>query len=237
MAAKLGRVEHTPTPPAGSGPAARPDGSAELAVAAEAEIFSAERLIFFSDAVVAIAITLLALDLPAPQGVTNSEVLHSAGTYVDQYVAFLISFVVIAGHWRGHHRVFRYVRDVGPVIRWNLLWLLFIVITPFATRVLNGEGAFQARFILYAAVQALAALSLLLIVATVRRRGLLRPEHPADIGRTSVIRLTGLSLGFLISIPVSLVTTWAYVCWAAIPLLSRGVRWLADRIAPETARV
>src|SRR5215813_5536469 len=125
----------------------------------DVELPSAERLVFFSDAVVAIAITLLALDLPVPQGQGNMDLLHSARNNLNDYLAFGISFVVIAAHWRGHHRVFRYVRAVGPILRWNLLWLFFIVITPFATKVLAGDGAFQARFTFYATQQALIGIS------------------------------------------------------------------------------
>ncbi len=153
-------VPESPDPPQ------QPESTGQLEapeVKAEVELLSAERLIFFSDAVVAIAITLLALDLPVPVGATNADVLQSAEGFVDQYVAFVISFVVIAGHWRGHHRLFRYVNDAGPIVPWNLLWLFFIVVMPFATRVLNGNGAFQVRFTVYAGVQALAALSLLVI--------------------------------------------------------------------------
>src|SRR3954463_2152143 len=61
---------------------------------AEVEILAAERLTAFSDAVVAIAITLLALGLPVPRGATNTELLRSAGDHLDDYLAFLISFAV-----------------------------------------------------------------------------------------------------------------------------------------------
>jgi TMEM175 potassium channel family protein len=71
---------------------------------------SAERLMLFSDAVLAIALTLLALELPIPDGKDNAEVLHSAYEYRWEYFTFLISFMVIATHWRAHHR---------PSARWR----------------------------------------------------------------------------------------------------------------------
>ena len=73
-----------------------------------------DRLVAFSDAVVAIAITLLALDLPVPAGATMSEFLSSLGNNYERYVAFLISFVVIAAAWRRYHSVFRYIDRVDP---------------------------------------------------------------------------------------------------------------------------
>ena len=199
---------------------------------AEVEEVSAERLVFFSDAVVAIAITLLALGLPLPSGNSNHDVLVSMRDNLPDYLAFLISFVVIAAHWRGHHWVFRYVRTVGPVMRWNMLWLLFIVITPFATRVLNGDDAFQVRFILYAVVQAFAGLSFLAILWGIRRHDLLREGSPPRLIRSSAARLGGLVAVFLLSIPLAWVTEYAYFFWFAIPLAIAAIRRLTDRFAP-----
>jgi uncharacterized membrane protein len=100
-----------------------------------------DRLVAFSDAVVAIAITLLALDLPVPTGATMSEFLHSVGNNIDRYIAFLISFVVIAAAWRRYHAVFRYIERVDAQIRnYNVLWLLMIILNPFATRLLTTHG-------------------------------------------------------------------------------------------------
>jgi Endosomal/lysosomal potassium channel TMEM175 len=68
----------------------------------EMEFAAVERLIFFTDAVVAIALTLLALELPIPGGTQNvdsisiPEMLRDARQHIDDYIAFLISFVVIA---------------------------------------------------------------------------------------------------------------------------------------------
>jgi uncharacterized membrane protein len=199
---------------------------------AEVEFISTERLVFFSDAVVAIAITLLALGLPEPQGANNADLLHSARGYLTEYLAFGISFVVIAAYWRGHHAVFRYVARVGPILRWNLLWLFFIVTMPFATKVLSGDNAFQARFIFYASIQVLTSLSFILILQGLNRHDLLRAGSPPHLVRNSMLALIVLSIAFLISMPLSLLTPWAYLCWVAVPLVNRVVRRFTNRISP-----
>ena len=126
----------------------------------EVRAIAVERLTFFADAVIAIAITLLALDLPVPTGETNRELLHSVGEHYPEYIAFLISFLVVGAHWRGHHRTFRYVTLLGGQLpRLTMYWLLMQVITPFATRVLTSDGAFQARFIFWIAVPLLTRLA------------------------------------------------------------------------------
>lgn len=91
---------------------------------------SAERLITFTDAVVAIAITLLALplaDLPAEYAHEGMDVLleHAFGPLV----GFVISFFVIARLWWAHHRIFQHVvRWDGPLVVLTVFWLFTIVL-------------------------------------------------------------------------------------------------------------
>jgi len=104
----------------------------------ELESRAADRLIFFSDAVVAIAITLLAIDLPVPAGHTLSAFWSSVQNNEDRYLAFLVSFAAIAAAWGDHHDAFRYTRRMDRRLRTlNMGWLLMIVVTPFATRLLT----------------------------------------------------------------------------------------------------
>jgi uncharacterized membrane protein len=205
---------------------------------AEIESKAADRLTFFSDAVVAIAITLLALELPVPEGATNADVLHQINDdYISEYLAFFISFAVISAHWFGHHRVFRYVKSVSPAARrWNMLWLLMIVLTPFAARVISEDGAFQFRFILYATVQALAGLFFLLAVRALAGNGDLNEQAPPELLANSYQRLGSVILMFVISIPISFFTHYAYLCWIAIPFVGTLARRLTTRRAtPRSA--
>jgi uncharacterized membrane protein len=181
--------------------------------------------VFFSDAVVAIAITLLALELPVPSGDTNAELLQSAADNYDDYLAFVISFLVISSHWRGHHRVYRYFTAAPPpVVWWNLLWMMMIVVTPFATRVVTEPGGFQVRFTFYALVQALTAVFLLLSVRVMVRRHLLDPHAPPRFVADAVAGLWTIVISFLVSIPLAFVTQWAFACWALGPMLERLLR-------------
>jgi uncharacterized membrane protein len=199
--------------------------------------FSTERLIFFSDAVVAIAITLLAFELPLPlpnatNSATNGQLLTSLHGKGTAYLAFLIGFVVIAGHWRSHHQLFRAVTRLDPlIIALNMTWLLLVVITPYATRVLAGNGAFAIRFTFYAAIQIATWLCFLLMIRQMGRLRLLPAETRSEpTGDSRVITVAAL---FLVSIPLSFVTHWAYLCWIAAPAAIRAEqllrRWLRAR--------
>ena len=87
-----------------------------------------DRVLFFSDAVFAIAITLLAFDLRK----TN---LHHAQPGL---IGFGISFAVIGLFWLGHHAIFRYITALDRrLITINLIFLGFIALLPYPTRLLS----------------------------------------------------------------------------------------------------
>jgi uncharacterized membrane protein len=184
-----------------------------------------DRLVAFSDAVVAIAITLLALDLPVPTGLTMKSFLHSVGHNIDHYVAFLISFVVIAAAWRRYHGVFRYIERVDVQVRnYNVLWLLMIILNPFATRLLTTPGQSSAgpralQFGFYALLQVLSSAALLLTVHHVIAHDLQAPDTPPLADTQSDWESYGVMLGFGVSIPLFFVTTNAWVIWIIAPLL------------------
>jgi uncharacterized membrane protein len=191
-----------------------------------------DRLVAFSDAVVAIAITLLALDLPVPTGTTMSEFLRSVGNNIEHYVAFLISFVVIAAAWRRYHTVFRYIERVDAQVRnFNVLWLLMIILNPFATRLLTtpGQSAVGPRalqFGFYALLQVLSSAALLLTVHHVTARGLQASGTPRLTETQNDWESYGVMLGFAVSIPLFFVTSNAWVIWIVVPLV---VGQLGDR--------
>ncbi|MFC9258036.1 TMEM175 family protein [Amycolatopsis thailandensis] len=196
---------------------------------------AAERLTIFADAVIAIALTLLALELPIPHGDTTEAMLSSVSDHGKEYVAFALSFVVIAAHWRAHHEIFRYVRSLGGrLISLNLVWLFMQVLMPFATRVLTADGAFAPRFGFYALVQVLASASFALIIREVRREHLYRTEDPPRVFAQSLTRSVCLTAVFGISIPVAFLTggTGAYLCWLAAPIALAVARRIQERRPP-----
>ncbi len=204
----------------------------------EVEFIAAERLIFFSDAVVAIAITLLALTLSPPllgENATNRDVLAALWTPERhlEYLAFLISFVVIANHWRSHHRLFRYVSRLDQrIVTLNLIWLLMIVVTPFASRLLSGNGGFGVRFGLYAVVQLVTMISFLLMSRHIRGNALLRPEAPTVAKDASDDSWLINAFFFALSIPFAFIPAvgqWAFAFWVAGGFATRAHQHRRDQ--------
>jgi uncharacterized membrane protein len=198
----------------------------------EAEIGSraSDRLITFTDAVVAIAITLLALDLPVPAGRTVPGLWASVMSDSGQYLAFLISFFAIAGGWSQHHELFRYARSTdGRMKSLHLAWLLTIIILPFATKLLFDretidQGVRALHWGFYALVQLLESAALFAMVRRMVSHDELVPGTPARVVDGVTGQSLGLMLGFGLSIPVFFATSYAWALWIAAPLLSREVR-------------
>ena len=98
--------------------------------------FELERLILFSDAVFAIAITLLIIEIKFPEvskGATPFEILIAFGPTIIQFFAFCLSFFFIGIAWARHLQLCRYIRKYNNgLIRRNLVLLFFIICFPFS---------------------------------------------------------------------------------------------------------
>ncbi len=100
--------------------------------------FQLERLILFSDAVFAIAITLLVIEIKIPElphdSVTDKGLLEALGHLIPKFIGFLVSFLLIGQYWIVHHRLFGYVINFSERLIWlNILFLLAVAMMPFST--------------------------------------------------------------------------------------------------------
>jgi len=102
--------------------------------------FQVERLAFFSDAVFAIAITLLIIEIKVPDlhghSVSEHSFLEAFSLLVPKLIGFVLSFFIIGLYWALHHRLFGYVVNYNGKLIWlNLLFLFSIVLMPFSSAV------------------------------------------------------------------------------------------------------
>ncbi len=198
----------------------------------EPDTVPAGRLTAFVDAAIAIALTLLALDLPVPVGDTTGAMLRSVSEHSKEYLAFAVSFVVIAAHWRAHHEIFRHVRSLSSRLTGlTLAWLFMQVLMPFATRLITADGAFPPRFTLYATVQVLASALIALMIREIRCERLYLTGAPPRTLALSRVRSLCLAAVFGVSVPVSFLTTstGAYLCWLTAPVVLAVAQRLQNR--------
>ena len=167
-----------------------------------------DRVLFFSDAVFAIAITLLVVDIRVPDiaGVVNaSRALHDARYKI---LGFAISFVVIGLFWMGHHRLFRYITALDRrLIFLNLLFLGTIAFLPYPTALLFVSSTSQvAATVFYAACVAGAGLMELAVwLYATHTNGLVPASISPAARRYELSQLLPTPVVFLISIPVAFV--------------------------------
>ena len=123
-----------------------------------------ERILFFSDAVIAIVITLLILELKAPhikhEGFTEGVMRQALFELLPKFLGFVFSFLIVGMMWIEHHRIFRFITswDFGLIWR-NLVFLLFVAFIPFPTALFSENSFSQTAFMLYAGSFALAAIA------------------------------------------------------------------------------
>ena len=95
------------------------------------------RLVAFSDAVFAITVTLLVLEIRPPTDYTN--LLHGLVALWPSYLAYALTFLFIGQVWANHHVMFDHIRAADRVILLlNTLLLMIVAFLPFATSVLAG---------------------------------------------------------------------------------------------------
>jgi uncharacterized membrane protein len=109
-----------------------------------------DRIVFFSDAVFAIAITLLVIQISVPAA-SEHDVGSALADRWPQFTSFGLSFLVIGLFWSRHHLMFRYIVKSDDVLLWlNLGLLLCIAFMPYPTPLVGEHSHDRAAAILYA---------------------------------------------------------------------------------------
>jgi uncharacterized membrane protein len=161
------------------------------------------RIVAFSDGVFSIAITLLVLELKLPQHLANDEIWHALGEQREQFVAYGISFAVIARFWLVHHSFFSEVKAFDTrLIGLNMLYLAFVVLIPFSSQVLGEYGGTLAAVVVYSANLTAVVLVGQWMARDARRSGMARSD--AQTERESIVRSAFIACVFLGSIVVAL---------------------------------
>jgi uncharacterized membrane protein len=109
-----------------------------------------ERILFFSDAIVAIAITLLALNLRLEKVPHEHLMFSDLIAPWKNYVAFVLSFITIASFWKIHHDLFVHINKINEkLFLLNIIWLFLIILLPFSTTLVSTFFGDSPAILLY----------------------------------------------------------------------------------------
>jgi uncharacterized membrane protein len=195
-----------------------------------------DRVVFMSDGVFAIAMTLLVLDLrlptlPEPSAAALRDALVAN---MPHFIAFVVSFQVIGIFWTAHLRMFSlitvYTRGLAFL---NLLFLMSIAILPFSQTLVGEYGRLTLAAVFYSLSLVFTSLtSNVLWFYASRRARLLGPDvSPADVRIVTTRALVTLAL-FVIGAGAAFISVQvASIVWVSIALASRAAERIARRRA------
>ena len=186
---------------------------------------SFERVVFFSDAVFAIVITLLVLELKVPHITehTESALRHALIELFPRVMGFVVSFLIIGLMWTEHHRIFRYIDNYNAGLLWrNLLLLLCVSFVPFPTALFSENYWSRTAFILYTGSFGAVATAKLWIWRHAAASGLLKKDVGPEIERRISRRSLAVPLGCALAIGLSFIgVAVAPLGFISIPLFAR----------------
>jgi uncharacterized membrane protein len=186
------------------------------------------RVVFFSDAVFAITVTLLVLEIRPPADDTN--LLHGLVALWPSYLAYALTFLFIGQVWANHHVMFDHIRAADrAILLLNTLLLMIVAFLPFTTSVLAGAlrsgHGLRTAVVFYGIAFDATALTFNAVWQYARRHRLLSETlDPADataIGRRFQLALAWLTTGALLGVlvpflGVAVVAAFNVVYWLPI---------------------
>ena len=196
-----------------------------------------ERIVFFSDAVFAIAITLLIIEVKVPHlehTASEREFAIALVRLIPNFVGYFFSFLVIGAYWVGHHKIYGHIVDWNYGLIWrNVLFLMVIAFMPFTTAFFSEYVTHTVPVVLYASAFALAGVLEIVLWRYARKSGLTDASAAeADLDhltwRMAVLPAAGIAAG-LIGLVQPMFSGFAF---AMIPIAHRviGMRFRKEQL-------
>ncbi len=182
--------------------------------------FQLERFILFSDAVFAIAITLLVIEIKVPElhitPITGKAVMDALSGKFSEFFGFVLSFVVIGQFWLQHHRLFGLVNDFDSrLLILNLHMLFWIVLVPFSSSLNSRYAGVDSVWMWYSFNMFMIGLSLYFLwsyISNPKRKLSFIADDPIR-RKSAIVRSLTIAfiflLGFILCIPGWYVTSYA----------------------------
>src|SRR4051812_24168412 len=191
------------------------------------------RLLALSDGVIAVAMTLLVLDIRLPEGFGefgDAQLWTALVALWPRMLAYLLSFLVIGSFWFSHRARFNHIAKTDGRLMWiNMLFLLTIGLVPFTTNLIAESGGTLSTMI-YAATMVVSGLSLVGIWQYAVVFNLIDPRVTKEQSRRHLQTTLLVTAVFAVSIPLSVAhSDLAKYFWLLIVPVNFLFRFLAVR--------
>ena len=184
----------------------------------------------FTDGVMAVAVTLLVLNLEVPD-VSAEELDDALVDLLSSLGAYVLSFALVGRFWVLHHSLFETLRAFdGRLMALNLLFLALICLMPFATNLYDDYSDESIAAAVFGATLGMAALVNWLMHVHIVRAKLVREEHRKATGVFASPVAFGFTAVFLLSVPVAFISPYlAVLLWISTIVLRYPLRRLSGR--------
>ena len=189
-----------------------------------------ERIYGLSDCVIAVAFTLILVNIKLPPAGLSESQLQSFISHdiLPNLPFYLVSYIIVASSWISHYRIFRYLkRSSSLFILLNVLFLASIVFLPVPVTFFYRYGNQAGSLRLFASTQLITSMALLLMWVVARGDHLLDPAAPSEYLRYTTARLFVIPFGTLLSIAVAFYNVWfaegIFLCFFVLGWFLRGV--------------
>jgi uncharacterized membrane protein len=193
-----------------------------------------DRLLFFSDSVFAIVLTLLVLDLRLPPGATDTMLFRSLFAVEPKLAAFAITFALVAVFWISHVSIARRLTTFDWAAAWfNMLFLFTITLTPFVSSLLGEFGVLGNAWRLYCLTLTGVGSALAMLFLVLHRDhgrlvgGVTRPEFWHRFTR---VISPGASFALLFALSLAGFARTSFILsWVTVPIILLVARFFFTR--------
>jgi uncharacterized membrane protein len=205
-----------------------------------------ERVGFFTDAVFAIAMTLLVIEIPRPEGeefevgdgISKAEaagnLLHFFGGEIGSLVAYLLAFLMLWITWRQHHQLFDRIGRLSPrMVTWHFPFLLLIGFLPFPTTIFGNHTSNPTAALLFTAAVAALRIAWSGLQSQALRDSVLRSHVNVAEVRASARTAWVVSFYWVATAVLAWWTPWIIVAWSFSPILGEILRNRDHRALPR----
>jgi len=190
------------------------------------------RIVAFTDGVMAVAITLLVLNLEVPD--VRADDLDDALRELDgSFLAYVLTFALVGRFWVIHHNLFETLeRFDGQLMVLNLVFLMLIALMPFGMDLVDTYPDTSIAIATFAAILSLTSLTHWTMTTHALRSDFVDTQRVRDRKRFGSVASLGVPAVFLASVPVAFVSpVAAELMWAATIVARGPLRRLVTRLS------